>query len=147
MDSKTPTKVLSRIHLTPTSKRILCVICGKQCENKHERLLLFNKGSKTSHCALIEKHLRIEILSSASNADHVCRNCIRKLVTIENNLSKLVNTFNATRENLQEKYGKYSKKRMFGDSEPTSKRPLFSTPGANQSHLDLVSDVNIRASF
>ena len=138
MSTKTPTKVLSRVHLTPTSKRILCVICGKQCKNKYDRLLLFNKDSKTSHCVLIEKHLHVEILSSVSYADHVCRSCIKKSVTIENNLSKLVHTFNATRESLETSHGKQSKKRMCSDSEPTSKRPLFSTP-ARQSHSEMVS--------
>ena len=100
MSTQTPTKELSRVHLTPTSKRILCVICGKQSKNKYERLLFFNKGAKTSNCALIEKHLRVEILSSVSYFDHVCRNCIRKLVTIENSVLKLVSTFNETRESL-----------------------------------------------
>ena len=70
------------------------LICGKQRKNKYERLLLFNKGAKTSHCELIEKHLRVEILSSVSYSDHVCRNCIRKLVTTENSVLKLVSTFN-----------------------------------------------------
>ena len=110
--------------------------------SKLERLRLFHKDSKTSHCDLIEKHLQIKILSSASYVDHVCRNCIRKLVTIENNVSKLVHTINATREILETTHGKQSKKRMFSDSEPTSKRPLFSTPDASQSHSDLVSVIN-----
>ena len=134
MSTQTPTKELSRVHLTPTSKRILCVICGKQSKNKYERLLIFNKGAKTSHCALIEEHLRVEILSSVSYSDHVCRNCIRKLVTIENSVLKLVSTFNETRESLETSHGRQSKKRMSSDSEPSSKRPLlFSTPDTRQS--------------
>ena len=130
----------------PTSKRMLCVICGKQCKNKYERLLLFSKGSKTSHCKLIEKQLRVEVLSSVSYADHVCRSCIRKLATVENNLSKIVHTFNATRESLETTHRKQSKSRMCLDSEPTSERPLLSTPDARQSHSDLVSVVRINES-
>ena len=142
MSTQTPTKELSRVHLTPISKRILCVICGKQSKNKYERLLLFNKGAKTRHCELIEKHLQVEILRAVSYSDHVCRNCIRKLVTIENSVLNFVSTFNETRENLETSHGRQSKKR---NTEPSSKRPLlFSTPDTRQRQSDLVSYLSMQ---
>ena len=51
--SKTPVKTFTRIHLTPSTKEYLCIVCGDNIENNNYRLKLFQKDVKTSHCILI----------------------------------------------------------------------------------------------
>ena len=143
MEFKTPTKAITRIQLTPSSKKTICVIRSIQIENTNFRLRLFHKDTKSSHCVLIEKNLQVEIINSASYADNVCRNCIRKVVNIENKVSKLKETFNTTRDNLEKSHGKETKKRMSQENEPFSKRPLFSSPAASKSCGQFVSILQI----
>ena len=75
-------KTITRLHLTPTTKEYVCIICGENIQNKAYRLKLFHKDEKTtSHCLLLEKHLNVSISNSVST-DHVCRSCIRKLTSV-----------------------------------------------------------------
>ena len=45
----TPVKTFTRIHLTPSTKEFLCIVCGEKIENAQYRLKLLNKDVKTSY--------------------------------------------------------------------------------------------------
>ena len=45
----TPVKTFTRIHLTPSTKEFLCIVCGEKIENAQYRLILLNKDVKTSY--------------------------------------------------------------------------------------------------
>ena len=125
MDTKTPTKIVSRISVTPTGKTYLCILCGFNITNQTYRLKLFYKDRKTSHCMLIEKVLNISISSSTDFVDHVCKNCLSKCVTVDNKSSNLKEMYSQTREKLAQKYTRVSTKRLQSETVPSSKRPLF----------------------
>ena len=42
-------KTFKRIHLTPSTKEILCIVCGEKIENAQYRLKLLNKDVNTSY--------------------------------------------------------------------------------------------------
>ena len=42
----TPVKTFTRIHLTPSTKEFLCIVCGEKIENAQYRLKLLNKDVK-----------------------------------------------------------------------------------------------------
>ena len=42
----TPVKTLTRIHLTPSTKEFLRIVCGEKIENAQYRLKLLNKDVK-----------------------------------------------------------------------------------------------------
>ena len=42
-------KTFKRIHLTPSTKEFLCIVCGEKIENAQYRLKLLNKDVKTSY--------------------------------------------------------------------------------------------------
>ena len=44
----THVKTFTRIHLTPSTKELLCIVCGEKIENAQYRLKLLNKDVKTS---------------------------------------------------------------------------------------------------
>ena len=45
----TPVKTFTRIHLTPSTKEFLRIVCGEKIENAQYRLKLLNKDVKTSY--------------------------------------------------------------------------------------------------
>ena len=45
----TPVKTFTRIHLTPSTKEFLRIVCGGKIENAQYRLKLLNKDVKTSY--------------------------------------------------------------------------------------------------
>ena len=45
----TPVKTFTRIHLTPSKKEFLCIVCGEKIENAQYRLKLLNKDVNTSY--------------------------------------------------------------------------------------------------
>ena len=57
----------TRVHLGPPTKEIICIICGEDLYNWNKRIRLFRKETKTSHCYLLEKQLRIIYRTSWSS--------------------------------------------------------------------------------
>ena len=45
----TPVKTFTRIHLTPSTKEFLCIVCFEEIENAQYRLKLLNKDVETSY--------------------------------------------------------------------------------------------------
>ena len=125
MDVATPVKTITRLHLTPTTKEYVCIICRENIQSKNYRLKLFHKDVKTSHCHLLEKHLNVSVSHSVST-DHVCRSCVRKLSSIDNKISELKVKYESTLERLQASHGKTSKKRLLAENDPSSRKSLFS---------------------
>ena len=42
----TPVKTFTKIHLTPSTKEFLCIVCGDKIENAQYRLRLLNKDRR-----------------------------------------------------------------------------------------------------
>ena len=123
--AETPVKTFTRLHLTPSTKQYVCIICGGNIQNVNYRMRLFHKETKTSHCHLLERHLNVAV-SQQVCTDIVCRSCVRKLTSIDNKVSELKSMYDATLERLQATHGKKSKKRLSTDPDPSSKKTLFS---------------------
>ena len=124
------------MQLTPSTKEYICIICGESIPKTEYRLRLFRKDKKTSHCLLLEKHLKVSVSQSVCT-DHVCRACVRKLTNLENKVSQLKEKCDATSERLQVSHGKTTQKRMLTDQGPRSKKTLFSSePTVLQPHTD-----------
>ena len=127
----TPVKTFTRIHLTPSTKEFLCIVCGEKIENAQYRLRLLNKDVKTSHCLLLEKLMNITV-PTTHFTDHICRACARKLSYVENKLNELKDMFRSTQQKLESSHGKTSKKRLLNQSEAGSKKTLFPTEKVGQ---------------
>ena len=64
--NSTPIKEYTNIQYTPTTKKRLCVLCGKREENDNYRVRLFKNEKKSEACDLVEKLLSetvIEVFS------------------------------------------------------------------------------------
>ena len=146
--SKTPVKTFTRIHLTPSTKEYLCIVCADNIENSNYRLKLFHKNAKTSHCVLIEKYLNVFITKDGFTS-HVCKTCIRKFVTVENKVSALKEKFDATVQKLKSTHGKQSQKRLITNPDSTSKKSLFQPREHNENIRPSMScmQVNIFSLF
>ena len=75
-ESTTPSKTNTSIQYTPTTKKRLCVLCGKREDKDSYRVKLFKNNEKTSACNLIEQYLAIHI-SPLLHVDSLCQNCHR----------------------------------------------------------------------
>ena len=109
--SCTPTKEYINIQYTPTTKKRLCILCGKREEKDSYRVRLFKNEKKSEACALVEKLLSIEI-SPLLHADSLCRNCHRSLLTLQTNVHRHKANYEKTIESLKKTHGKTSKKRL-----------------------------------
>ena len=120
--STTPSKTSTSIQYTPTTKRRLCVLCGKREENDNYRVKLFKHNEKTSACNLIEKYLGIHI-SPLLHVDSLCQNCHRSILTLQTKIIKHQTNYQKTIESLKKTHGKTSNKRLpFSEMSQESKR-------------------------
>lgn len=55
----TPSKSYISVACTPTTKKQVCVVCGKREESCKHRVQLFKNDKKTESCELVEKYLEI----------------------------------------------------------------------------------------
>lgn len=117
---KTPTKVNIKIKLTPTTKQTVCILCGDR--NPKEKRLLVYKGVKSEQYLLIEKLLQIRITED-EHSDIVCRNCQRRLTTIDKHLSQFKIVYEEARNKLKLTHGHRTTKRLSSsDNTGSSKR-------------------------
>ena len=107
----TPTKEYTSIQYTPTTKKRLCILCGKREENDSYRVRLFKNEKKSEACNLVEKLLSIEI-SPLLHADSLCRNCHRSLLTLQTKVLYHKTNYEKTIDSLKKTHGKTSKKRL-----------------------------------
>ena len=78
----TPSKTYVSVACTPTTKKQVCVVCGKREEASKHRVQLFKNDKKTESCILIEKYLEIQLISDQT-VNSVCQNCQRSLNNIQ----------------------------------------------------------------
>ena len=109
--SNTPSKSYFRIQYTPTTKKRICILCGKREENDSYRVRLFKSEKKSEACELVEKLLSIEI-SPVLHTDSICRNCHKSLLTLKTKLIYHKTNYEKTIQNLKHTHGKTSKKRL-----------------------------------
>ena len=116
------------IDYTPTTKQLVCVLCGEKVVKREYRRKLFHGNSKTEFCILIEKHLDISICQDL-HTDILCRKCLRHVQKLEETIKTLKESYNKTLQNLQQSHGKLNPttKRQICEEETTSKRALFNS--------------------
>ena len=120
---KTPSKVDIKIKLTPTTKQTVCILCGER--NPKEKSLLVKKGVKSEFYILIERLLHITITED-EHSDIVCRNCQRRLTTIDKHLSQFKAVYEDARNTLKRTHGHKVTKRLASDNVgASSKKALF----------------------
>lgn len=107
----TPSKTHISIQYTPSTKKRLCVLCGKREDTSSYRIKLFKDGEKTSACVLIETYLSIEI-SPMLHVDSLCKNCHRSLLTLQAKVLLHQSNYKRTVESLKKSHGQVSRKRL-----------------------------------
>jgi hypothetical protein len=120
----TPSKVYTKVLLSPATKAISCVFCGKKQENADYRRKLVKKDTKTEACKTIEKILGQEI--QFSSTDTVCRWCVSSVNNCLTKIQHLKDTYHATQKGLQERYGKIIAKRLVTESPAKDKKRIRS---------------------
>ena len=59
---------------TPTTKKSICVVCGRKQESDKHRVKPFKNHDKSEVCILVEKYLDIQ-LSENENVNSLCQTC------------------------------------------------------------------------
>ena len=128
----TPSKTYVSVACTPTTKKQVCVICGKREESCKHRVQLFKNDKKTESCKLVEKYLEIQIIPDQT-VNSLCQNCHRSLNTIQSRIQVHKQNYEKTVAQLKRSHGRLSKKRLPFDDLPvtTSKR----TPPVSQDYV------------
>lgn len=128
MAESTPEKEYYRIDLTPTTKKITCLLCGDKKTQAVDRRKVLIGDEKTELGHLIERLLDISI-TAKTHSDTCCRNCERRLVTIEKSVNSFKGNYTSTQKQLETSHGKRITKRLASEHqiEPVSKRNLFAS--------------------
>ena len=101
----TPEKKFLYIDYTPTTKQLVCVLCGDKVVKREYRRKLFHGSTKTEFCHLIERHLDISICQDL-HTDILCRKCLRNVQKLEETIKLLKDSYNKTLVKLQHSHGK-----------------------------------------
>ena len=109
----TPSKTDVSAACTPTTKKQVCVICGKREESNKHRVQLFKNDKKTETCILIEKYLEIQLIPGRT-VNSVCQNCKRSL----NNIHSRIQVHKQNYEKTVSQLKSLSKKRLLFDDLP-----------------------------
>ena len=144
---KTPTKSSKTIEYTPTTKQIVCILCGKGVTTNEYRRKLFHGQQKTDACLLVEKYIGIDV-SSHLHTDTVCRNCLISLKSVDKIVTKLQSSYDSTIEGLKVSHGRSTNKRGSSASTDTSKlkrKSLFADSG-NETDIQPLETENVRKS-
>ena len=107
----TPSKSYISVACTPTTKKQVCVVCGKREESCKHRVQLFKNDKKTESCKLVEKYLEIQIIPDQT-VNSVCQNCQRSLNTIQSRIQVHKLNYEKTVSQLKKSHGRLSKKRL-----------------------------------
>lgn len=143
----TPEKSFTYIEYTPTTKQLVCVLCGNKIDTREYRRKLYHSGGKSEFCLLIEKHLDIIILEDL-HTDILCRKCLREIQKIEKIVATLKDSYNKTLESLKKTHGKQKSKRQLSDDSCVTKRKtLFpedvcSTTANDEDIVPIMDDID-----
>ena len=148
-ESITPSKTSISIQFTPSTKKSVCINCGKREEKDKYKTTLYKNNEKTGACDLIETYLGIQV-SPLLHVDSLCQNCHRSLLTLQTKVTNFQRSYQRTVETLKKTHGKTSKKRLpFSVASPESKRRSidnqFLPGGANDENES--TDKTARVSF
>jgi superfamily II DNA helicase RecQ len=147
--TKTPTKLVRNVNISPSSKTKKCIICGKYEWNPDYRRKLFRGQDKTPVAQKIEKTLNVTI-EQYLQTEIVCKKCVNCVDNINKNiqtahgeklqdLHKKIHDLNVQFTNSQDellaKYSSVSTKRLQkaerspteGSQKRKSLGPLFGT--------------------
>ena len=117
--TSTPSKHYVSMAYTPTTKKSVCVVCGRKQESDKHRVKLFKNDKKSEACLLIEKYLYIQ-LSEDQNVNSVCQTCHRSLLSVQSKLHNHRQNYDKTVSNLRKTHGRISKKRLPFDDLPVT---------------------------
>ncbi|XP_053398038.1 uncharacterized protein LOC123565316 [Mercenaria mercenaria] len=137
----TPSKTYVSIQFTPTTKKLICLICGKKEVNDKYRVKLFKSSRKSEACSLIERLLDISIFEDQC-VNSVCQNCFRSISTLKVKLQTHKENYEQTILKLQKTHGRVSKKRLpFENVQPVTntKKPNTDSKDSQASNEDLLS--------
>ena len=112
MAMQTPTKVLRRVVLTPTTKQCLCIVCGQNIADVKNRIRLTAKAKgaeKPSALADLEQFLLSQIEEPYLTI--ICRSCHAKIVTANKKRSALISQFESTKKRVERSHGVLAAKR------------------------------------
>ena len=134
--TKTPTKQVSRVDLSPRSRGTKCLLCLKYEPNTNYRRKLWKAGEKTSTAKILENNLSQRI-DSVFATEIVCRKCVIEVEKIEKLKARadelkeqLRGQLQNSLQTLKSQYGTESFKRLAVADSPTrtstfKRRPLM----------------------
>lgn len=99
----TPRKIYETVNVTPTSKEIVCISCGKEIKKASYRRYLrsFKDSGKSEACLKIERVLNAPL---PLHTDIVCKNCLASVTCGLNKIDDLRKKILATLQILEERY-------------------------------------------
>lgn len=116
---QTPTKSISVLSVTPTTKQSVCIVCSGIIPSVKQRRRLYNGDEKTKISIKLESILNVNI--TQSDLSYSCESCARKLDTLEAKISKMKSQFEMNKENLCLRYGQGRVKRQARDDTQPNK--------------------------
>ena len=128
-----PTKVYSRLDISPASKNRICVICSLSVENADVRRRLFCPSSqnwqKTKACLSLEFLLGVELDRNSVLTDIICRKCFDRNETLVKKIVNVREGFECSKKKLySERCTAYTKRMGKDDADdvwPTARKSLF----------------------
>ena len=117
--TSTPSKHYVSMVYTPTTKKSVCVVCGRKQESDKHRVKLFKNDNKSEACLLVEKYLDIQ-LSDNENVNSLCQTCHRSLLSVKAKLYNHRLNYDKTVSSLRKTHGRISKKRLPFDELPVA---------------------------
>ena len=142
----TPSKHYVSMVYTPTTKKSVCVVCGrKQESDKHRVKLCKCYGEKSEACLLVEKYLDIQ-LSENENVNSLCQTCHRSLLSVKAKLYNHRLKYDKTFSALRKTHGRISKKRLPFEELPVAEPKIVSVQPEAPTESTPVS-VSIRLSY
>ena len=104
---------------TPTTKKSVCVVCGRKQESDKHRVKLFKNDNKSEACLLVEKYHDIQ-LSDNENGNSLCQTCHRSLLSVKAKLYNHRLNYDKTVSSWRKTHGRISKKRLPFDELPVA---------------------------
>lgn len=147
-ESSTPKKFFRIIKYTPTTKKILCLICGNRIEKSDYRRKLFHGSSKTEYCFLIEKYLDINV-TEETHTDTACRKCVRELQKVDNTVTTFKQSYQCTLGKLRETHGcdSISFKRQFAEEGTSASRKVLFADDRDENVPDIEGNNSVKVRF
>ena len=76
-DNPTPTKTISRVNISPKTKRGVCILCVEAVSNPDYSRKLFSGSNKLQECVNLEILVGVKLNRGNSVTEIICRKCAR----------------------------------------------------------------------